>query len=123
MDISALDIYLVYMVDSLRGAFIITFALSALAFCILTVIVVDESSRGDDISYVMAKAWQPRSLFIAVVSAVLGLLTPDSKTLAAMYVVPALAKSELVSKDISDAGKAILRLATQWAEEKLTRSE
>ena len=31
-----------------------------------------------------------------------------------MYVVPAIANSELVSKDIPEAGKELINLATEW---------
>ena len=69
------------------------------------------------------KIWHRRSAYIAIVSVILCVITPNSNTIAAMYVVPALAKSQLVSKDIPDAGKAILKLATKWAEDKLTDGE
>ena len=117
MDISALDIYLVCLADSLVCCFAISIALSILAFIMLSFyICVEINDRGYEYVYERAKIWHRRSAYIAIVSVILCVLTPDSKTIAAMYVVPALAKSELVSKDI-------LKLATKWAEDKLTCGE
>lgn len=124
MNISALDIYLVCLFDSLVCVFAISIALSLLAFILLSTYICGEiGDRGYEYVDERVKIWHRRSAYIAIVSIILCALTPDSKTVAAMYVVPALAKSELVSKDIPDAGKAILKLATKWAEDKLTGGE
>lgn len=124
MNISALDIYLVCLADSLVCCFAISIALSILAFIMLSCYICEEMcDRGYEYVDDRVKIWHRRSVYIAIVSVILCVLTPNSNTIAAMYVVPALAKSELVSKDIPDAGKAILKLATKWAEDKLTDVE
>lgn len=124
MNISALEIYLVCLVDSLVRVFAISIALSIIAFLLLSCYIYTEiEDKGYEYVNERVKIWHRRSAYIAIVSIILCALTPNSKTIAAMYVVPALAKSELVSKDIPDAGKAIIKLATKWAEDKLTCGE
>ena len=124
MNISALDIYLVCLVDNLGRFFAVSAVLSIAAIITLSCYICAELENGG-YEYVdeRVKIWLRRSFYTTIVSIILSLLTPDSKTIAAMYVVPALAKSELVSKDIPDAGKSILKLATNWAEDKLTDGE
>lgn len=125
MNISALDIYLVYLVDNLGRFFAVSAALSIAAIITLSCCIGCEMDNRGGYEYVdeHIKIWLRRSFYAAIVSIIICGLTPDSKTISAMYVVPALAKSELVSKDIPDAGKAILKLATKWAEDKLTDGE
>ena len=125
MNISALDIYLVSLVDSLCRFFSVSVALSIAAIITLSWCIFLQMDERGGYEYVdeRIKIWLRRSFYTAIVSIIICGLTPDSKTIAAMYVVPALAKSELVSKDIPDAGKAILKLATKWAEDKLTDLE
>ena len=124
MNISALDIYLVCLADSLVCCFAFSIALSILAFILLSCYICEDmDGRGYEYVDKRVKIWHRRSAYLAIVSITLFVLTPNSKTIAAMYVVPALAKSELVSKDIPDAGKAIIKLAKKWAEDKLTDGE
>lgn len=125
MNISALYIYLVCLVDNLGRFFAVSAPLSIAAILTLSCRIGCEMDNRGGYEYVdeRIKIWLRRSFYTAIVSIILCILTPDSKTIAAMYVVPALAKSELVSKDLPDAGKAILKLATKWAEDKLTDVE
>lgn len=115
MNITPLDIYLVSLADDLVKALGLVFVCSVATIVVsgFSFIMAQDCSDRDD--------WQPlfrkaiRNAFITLlVSFSLIVVIPDSKTLAAMYIIPRLANSEIVSKDIPEAGKALIEMATEW---------
>lgn len=116
MNLTALDVYLVSLVGDLAGMFAIVAGLSIIA-CILFLmkyfddVVYREEKANLDLKYVK------RAATVLGLSVALATLTPSRETLAAMYIIPAVANSEFVSKDLPDAGKQLIKVAVKWMEQ------
>lgn len=117
MSLTALDVYLVSLVGDLAGMFGIVAGLSIIA-CILFLIKYFDDAGYD--RYEKAKLdlkYVKRAATVLGLSVVLATITPSRETLAAMYIIPAVANSEFVSKDLPEAGKQLIKVAVKWMEQ------
>lgn len=120
MNITPLDIYLVSIVDNIRIATFVITVLSTLVVVIFIGLTIGINSDNEKLSEKDKRfahnisIYLKKSLTVMVLSTALLVFTPSSRALAAMYVIPAMANSELVSKDIPEAGKALIEMATEW---------
>lgn len=112
MNITPFDIYLVAIADNLSSAFNF-FSFLSLGTSAISFMLSFRPDANDGFRLRMRKLAN-RAIVSFFVCFAFAILTPSSKTIAAMFVIPKLANSELVTKDIPDAGKAILGLATEW---------
>ena len=115
MNLTAFDVYLVSLVGDLAGMLGIVAGMSVIT-CIIFLI-----KYFDDVEYRDEKAkrdlkYVTRSATVVGVSIFLATITPSKETLAAMYIIPAAANSEFVSKDLPDAGKQLIKAAVKWME-------
>jgi len=113
MNISPWTIYLIGQADNLQQLFVaITVVGCVICFIMGLVCVVTDG----EVNPFMGS--RPL-LFFAVALAIIGLtlatLTPSSKTLAAMYIIPKIANNEQLQKDGGD----IYKLAVEFAKDKL----
>ena len=120
MGISPFDIYFIGLADSLKTMFE---AVAGISFIMFTLGTLAYFFFNDE--YMVSKDVRDRILpplkkgikilpWVVIAGAFLAILTPSSKTLAAMLVIPKLANSEIVSKDLPKAGKAMIEMATEW---------
>ena len=122
MNLTALDVYLVSLVGDLAGMFGIVAGLSIIA-CILFLIkyLNDDGYRDEeakrDLRHVRSAAT------VLGLSIFLATITPSRETLAAMYIIPVVANSEFVSKDIPEAGKQLIKVAVKWMEQAAGRDD
>lgn len=113
MEITSTTIYLITRLDSIGK--LLTWA-STLAFLlfILTLIALSEANRTGDTK--TAKSADRASTVCLIVSAtlvVLNVLTPTTKEMAAIVVIPKIANSEAVQ----GLGNGLVDLARQWMAE------
>lgn len=108
MEITPLMIYFIGIVDHVRDFSVISLLLLFAIFLIFFArFVVD----GDKIPYLRAIT------FSAIILSFLLILVPNSKTLGAMYVIPAVVNNEKI-QSISKNGLESLELLTkQWVDE------
>lgn len=115
MNLIPFDIYLV----SICGK-IVDFAGIAVLACIGAMIISSIAAFVNMLKYgnkhiaSVSATYAKRFAAIATIAIATYVLVPSSRTLAAMYVIPAIANSKIVSKDIPEAGKALIEMATEW---------
>lgn len=109
MEISPWMIYLVDMLETVKFISTGVFLLSLLALIIFGIMAVDEDVARQAIKVIVVP--------VIVISALLAVFIPDSKTLASMYVIPAVVNNEQI-QNIGKNGLESLELLTkQWADE------
>ena len=117
MNISAFDVYLISILDSVSIFSFTVAIISTIITCILFIasflLILDNVEYNNDVICIL-KGLAKKFLIAALASSFIYTFMPGTKTAAAMYVVPAIANSELVSKDIPEAGKELINLATEW---------
>lgn len=117
MNISAFDVYLISILDNVSSISLAAAIMSTIITCILFIavffLILDDAKYNNDMICIF-KGLAKKFLIAAVASSLICTFIPGTKTAAAMYVVPAIANSELVSKDIPEAGKELINLATEW---------
>lgn len=116
MNLTALDVYIVSLIGNLAGMFAVVAGLSVIACILFLIKYFDDADYRDgkaetDLKYVT------RAATVLGVSVFLATIIPDKKTLAAMYIIPAVANSEFVSKDLPESGKQIVKAAVKWVEQ------
>lgn len=95
--ITAFDVYLVMQADSIAGCFAALTALACLALISITCYVMSmESYTPDDIKAKGIKNIKIAGV-IAAFSVIAATACPSSKTLAAMYIVPALTSEKTLA--------------------------
>lgn len=110
--ISALDVYLVMQADALHSMFVGAMVFSLLSLAITSLIYLIASARGDDVSSATAGRFiKPAALAVSV-TVLLVTLVPDSRTSAAMIILPALTKSEVMTP-IGDEAKELYGLTKE----------
>ena len=95
-------------------------ALSFFLFCLSIVcllIIVATSVECDAFSNKWVKKWIKSSFAIAFISISFAVFTPDSKTLAAMYLIPKLAESDDIQKIPDKALKALNLKLDEWVKD------
>ena len=125
MNVTAFDIYLIGIMDKIVeptlviGGFSFAIGLFCLVARFLNELTCCEGlmNEGDKDAIRKLASWAKRMLTIGATLLVIGSLAPSTKLLAAMYVVPAIANSEIASKDLPEACKAIVKAATEWVEQ------
>ena len=116
MNLTAFDVYLVSLVGDLAGMFGIVAGLSVIACILFLIKYFDDADYRDeeakrDLRHVR------RAATVLGLSVFLATITPSKETAAAMYVIPAVANSEFVSKDLPEAGKHLIKVAVKWMEQ------
>lgn len=115
MELSALTIYLIDVSDSLKGVFLVAACvISAVTLGASTILIdTDEESRNRCLKNI-------KRGICAVAFCVLGaVITPSSKTLVAMYVLPAIVNNERVQNISVD----LMKLAEKWVKDQLGEKE
>ena len=96
MEISPLIIYVIGLVDKLQFVFIVLTIFGAIgSFMFFSASISDDEYESDK---KMFKSWFKRVLAVTIFSLVCSVAIPSSKTLIAMYVIPPIAKSEVVNE-------------------------
>ena len=113
MNISAFDVYLISILDNVSSISLAAAITSTILFIAVFFLILDDAKYNNDMICIF-KGLAKKFLIAAVASSLICTFIPGTKTAAAMYVVPAIANSELVSKDIPEAGKELINLATEW---------
>lgn len=109
MEVTPLMIYLVDMSGTVKFISTGVFLLSLLLLLLLGVLAVDEAVARQAIKVVVVP--------VIVISALLAVFIPDSKTIASMYIVPAVVNNEQI-QNIGKNGLESLELLTkQWVDE------
>lgn len=121
MGISPFDIYFISLANSLKTMFGIVASISFIMLILGTAVayplsndecLVSEDDR-DKIPTLIKKGIKILP-WVVIAATFLAIFTPSSKTLAAMLVIPKLANSEIMSKDLPEAGKAMIEMAIEW---------
>lgn len=118
MTLSALDIYLVTRMDSLRFFFALVTILSAVCIAFFVICWIDAGVGCNDEEETKTKrAYAAKRIMIFFCPLLVGafgvILTPSTKTLAAMYVLPAVVNSEAVQQIPSE----LTTLTREWLQE------
>jgi hypothetical protein len=116
MSINPFLIYLFGIVDDVRMMCIFIGIISAIAFLGLYISCMIDLSENQAISLAVSKT-RNRSGIAAIITISCGVLIPDSKTLAAMVVVPAIMRSEPIQRDVPE----LYNLAIQSIKDSLKR--
>lgn len=116
-------IYFLGVVDGLSKLFCF-FAATAITGFVVGVIMLFVSMDTDYDANLMrrAKRLLKISVSVGLISALLATFIPSSKTLAAMYVLPAIAKNEQLQNFAGNSLKAPELLSKQWVKD-LTPSD
>lgn len=96
MEISTLMIYIIGSVDKLLFVFFVL----AIAGTIGSIVLFANSISDDyfESDKKIFKSWCKRILAVTIFSLICSIAIPSSKTLIAMYVIPPIAKSEVVNE-------------------------
>jgi len=110
--ITGFDIYLLTRADYIQLVFLTFGTISAIGSIILAIIVGINKSFGDDISFEkkILKWCVPITLFLLLV----GILTPSSKEIAAIYLVPKIVNNEQVQQVPENAMKVLNLKLQEW---------
>jgi len=110
--ITATDIYLWGLLGKVEvlTTLVAVFSGFATAIAVFTAFVVEDER---------AEPWIPRAASVFVVAVLLAVFVPSKQTFAAMYVLPALAKSEAVQKDLPE----VYGMAVDFVKKQLTNSK
>lgn len=96
MEISPLIIYVIGLVDKLQFVFLVLTIFGAIgSFMFFSCGISDDECDSDA---KMFKSWFKRLLAATIFSLICAVAIPSSKTLIAMYVIPPIAKSEVVNE-------------------------
>lgn len=96
MEISPLIIYVIGLVDKLQFIFPVLVIFGTMVSFMLFSCSISDDERESDKK--MFKSWCKRVLAVTIFSLVCSVAIPSSKTLIAMYVIPPIAKSEVVNE-------------------------
>lgn len=96
MEISPLIIYVIGLVDKLRFIFLVLAIFGTMGSFMLFSCNISDDERESDKK--MFKSWCKRVLAVTIFSVICSVAIPSSKTLIAMYVIPPIAKSQIVNE-------------------------
>ena len=113
MEITSTTIYLITRLDSIGKLLTWASILAALLFILLLVFFSAEKTQGDAKTAKTAVRTCRVFLIASVSLAVLNVLTPTTKEMAAIVVIPKVANSEAVQ----GLGNGLVDLARQWMAE------
>lgn len=115
-------IYLISTVDALCKALGLLAVFALVGFIISIIIMLVAVDMGDDNMVRRAQYAFKTAIPICIISTLLAIFIPSSKTLAAMYVLPAIAKNEQLQNFAGNSLKALELLSKQWVKD-LTPSD
>lgn len=108
-------IYLIGIVDDLKGFLVVTGILGVIASFIFTGICLVCIAEGNENSWI--KSITKKVFFATLFSALLSVLIPSSKTIAAMCLIPAIASNEQIQNIGGNTLKILEEYSRQWLEE------
>jgi len=111
MKVTPFDIYLISLVDDI-SCMLFVLMLTAIAICVFTALGVGFGC--DDEEKVAARKWFKRSAVAFFVSLFITTAVPSSKTIAAMFIVPAVVNNEHLQNSAGNALGILEELTKQW---------
>lgn len=121
MTITPLDIYLISVADKVLCSVIPVATLSFGVFCVscFLSVVVCETNEERRKGKLVAKT----TGIVFVLSASLGLFVPSSKTIAAMYVLPAIVNNEHIQNATGNTLELLERLTKDWLKDTIKEQD
>lgn len=121
MTITPLDIYLISLADKVLQAVIPVAGLSFCAFCVscfLFVVACDiEEEKSKDKLVIKSTG------IVFVLSALLALFVPSAKTIAAMYVLPAIVNNEHIQNATGNTLELLEKLTKDWLKDTIKEQD
>ena len=122
MTISPFEIYLISLVDKIGAISEVTIFLGGLAssaFLIFWMIGKAESYKTEDEEKTLQRLWKCLKISVICVlcSTLIHTFVPNSKTIAAMYLIPAIVNNEHIQNSTSNALKMLEGLTKEWLED------
>ena len=122
MTISPLEIYLISLVDKIGAISEVIVFLSGLASAILLtfwIIGKSESYKTEDDEKILKRLWRCFKITVTCVicSTLIHTFVPSSKTIAAMYLIPAIVNNEHIQNSTSNALRMLEELTKEWLED------
>lgn len=122
MTISPLEIYFISLVDkidALSQAIIFLSSLAGGAFLFFWIIGKAESCATEEDEKILKKLLRCLKLAITCIicSVLIHTFVPNSKTIAAMYLIPAIVNNEHIQNSTSNALKMLEGLTKEWLED------
>lgn len=122
MTISPLEIYFISLVDKIDALSQVIIFLSSLAggaFLFFWIIGKAESYKTEEDEKTLKKLWKCFKFAITCIicSTLINTFTPSSKTIAAMYLIPAIVNNEHIQNSTSNALKMLEGLTKEWLED------
>ena len=121
MTISPLEIYLISLVDrigAISEVIIFLGGLTSALFFTFWMIGKSESCRTEDEEKTLKRLWRffRISTVCVICSILIHTFVPSSKTIAAMYLIPAIVNNEHIQNSTSNALKMLEKLTKEWLE-------
>ena len=122
MTISPLEIYLISLVDKIdviSETIIFLGGLASSAFLFFWFIGKAENYKTEDDEKMLQRLWKclKFSVTCVICSILLHTFIPNSKTIAAMYLIPAIVNNEHIQNSTSNALKMLEELTKEWLED------
>ena len=122
MTISPLEIYFISLVDKIDAITEVIMFLSGLASAILLtfwMIGKAESYKTEEDDRTLKRLWRCSKIAVTCVicSTLINTFIPSSKTIAAMYLIPAIVNNEHIQNSTSNALKMLEGLTKEWLED------
>ena len=122
MTISSFEIYLISLVDKIRVLSETAIFLSFLLIAVLSIFWIigkNESYKTEDDEKIIKKlSTYIKRITVGFVCCILiNVFTPSSKTIAAMYLIPAIVNNEHIQNSTSNALKMLEGLTKEWLED------
>ena len=124
MTITAFDVYLVSIVDRIQaGLFVVSAALvvavlwDAIIFAMASEYPIEEEKQARALRNIKKYgAWLFAFVFLQVI-------IPNSKTIAAMYVIPAIVNNQHIQNSAGNALEALEELTKEWLKGTINKQE
>lgn len=122
MTISSFEIYFISLVDKIRTLSETAIFLSFLSIAVLSVFWIigkNESYKTEDDEKIIKKlsTYIKRIAVCFICCILINVFTPSSKTIAAMYLIPAIVNNEHIQNSTSNALKMLEELTKEWLED------
>lgn len=122
MTISPLEVYLISLVDKLGAMSEVVIFLGGLATCVLLFfwfLGKAESCKTEEDERILQRLWKGIKFTVTCVicSTLIHTFVPSSKTIAAMYLIPAIVNNEHIQNSTSNALKMLEELTKEWLED------
>ena len=122
MTISPLEIYLISLVDkvgAISEVIIFLSGLTSILFFVFWMIGKSESYKTENDEKTLQRLWKflKVSSICVIFSTLIYTFIPSSKTIAAMYLIPAIVNNEHIQNSTSNALKMLEGLTKEWLED------